>query len=195
MKNTTRIVGLSIGLAIVVFVSAALLLERTATAKFTPPQTSADSLGVNQPLEKVLNADGTLNLAAGFNGSLDARGWRMDYDTNGAPKFVKAATPLAPGDENWDQQFANSIGANGFVGALAVSGTDVYVGGYFVGIAGVQANNIAKWNGSSWSTLGSGVNSVVWALTASGSDLYVGGFFTTAGGASANYIAKWNGSV
>src|SRR6185503_4451417 len=94
------------------------------------------------------------------------------------------------------------IGANdGFAGvsALAVSGTNLYAGGYFTTAGSVFANCIAKWNGSSWSALGSGMNGRVGALEVSGSDLYAGGTFTMAtnsGGATVtvNRIAKWNGS-
>ena len=56
------------------------------------------------------------------------------------------------------------------------------------------ANRVAKWNGSSWSALGSGMDGRCLALAVSGSDLYAGGYFTTAGGSAANHIAKWNGS-
>src|SRR5256885_11868144 len=83
---------------------------------------------------------------------------------------------------------------NSNVSALAVSGSDLYAGGEFTTAGGSAANYIAKWNGSSWSALGSGMNSNVYALAASGSDLYAGGYFTTAGGSTANYIARWNGS-
>ena len=78
--------------------------------------------------------------------------------------------------------------------ALAISGTDVYAGGEFTAAGGVSANRIAKWNGTSWSTLGTGMNSEVRTLAVSGTDVYAGGFFTTAGGVSANSIAKWNGT-
>jgi hypothetical protein len=63
----------------------------------------------------------------------------------------------------------------------------------------ILADNIAKWNGSSWSRLGSGVNGDVLALetfddgTGAGPALYAGGAFVAAGGASANRIAKWDG--
>jgi hypothetical protein len=80
------------------------------------------------------------------------------------------------------------------LGALAVSGGDLYVGGYFTTAGGSAANCVAKWNGSSWSALGSGLGGTVSALAMSGSDLYVGGTFTTAGGSAANNVAKWNGS-
>jgi len=86
-----------------------------------------------------------------------------------------------------------AIGPN--VSALAVSGNDVYAGGYFTTAGSSPANYIAKWNGSSWSALGAGMNAQVNALAISGSDVYAGGDFTTAGGSAANYIAKWNGST
>jgi len=74
----------------------------------------------------------------------------------------------------------------------------VYAGGRFTTAGGVSATNIAKWDGSSWSGLGSGMtgdfNTSVYALAVSGSDVYAGGRFTTAGGSAANYIAKWDGS-
>ena len=89
------------------------------------------------------------------------------------------------------------FGDNGQVNALAVSGSDLYAGGEFTTAGGVSANNIAKWNGSAWSALGTGMNGVstVNALAVIGGDLYAGGYFTTAGGVRANNIAKWNGSV
>jgi hypothetical protein len=76
------------------------------------------------------------------------------------------------------------------VDALAVSGSDLYAGGYFTTAGSISAANIAKWNGSSWSALGSGMNSVVYALAVSGSDLYAGGYFTTAGGKVSAYVAQ-----
>jgi len=81
------------------------------------------------------------------------------------------------------------------VRALAVSGSDLYAGGYFTNAGGSTVNYIAKWNGSTWSPLGSGMNDWVYALAVSGSELYAGGQFTMAGGLAANCIAKWNGSA
>jgi hypothetical protein len=77
---------------------------------------------------------------------------------------------------------------------------ELYVGGKFTTAGGVSASNIAKWNGTAWSALGSGItgsntgsNSQVTSMAVYNGELYVGGDFTTAGGVSANYIAKWNG--
>jgi hypothetical protein len=84
---------------------------------------------------------------------------------------------------------------NSRVSALAVSGTNLYAGGWFTNAGGISANYIAQWDGSSWSALGSGMNNTVLALAVSGATLYAGGWFTTAGGVPANYIAKCEASA
>jgi len=82
---------------------------------------------------------------------------------------------------------------NNTVYALAVIGTDLFVGGNFTTAGGDSASRIAKWSDSGgWSALGSGLNGGVNALAVIGTDLYAGGLFTTAGGDSANCIAKWS---
>jgi hypothetical protein len=88
------------------------------------------------------------------------------------------------------------------VEALAVfddgGGPALYVGGTFATAGAVPASYIAKWDGSSWSALGSGMDLPVLALTVfddgSGAALYAGGNFTTAGGVAAQRIARWDGS-
>jgi hypothetical protein len=88
------------------------------------------------------------------------------------------------------------------VNALAVfddgSGSALYAGGQFTSAGDVEAANIARWNGTSWSALGLGADNSVLALCAfddgTGSALYAGGFFSNAGGAAASYIARWNGT-
>jgi hypothetical protein len=94
-------------------------------------------------------------------------------------------------DEDW---FSLGSGLNGIVRAMAVSGSNIFVGGDFSIAGGSNVNFVAKWDGSAWSSLGSGMNSNIFALAMSGSDLYAGGNFTVAGGVNANYIAKWNGN-
>ena len=86
--------------------------------------------------------------------------------------------------------------------ALAVSGSDLYVGGYFTQTADgsvTNLNHIAKYSGGAWSALANnGLNNEVLALAVSGSDLYVGGgFIGTDDGAVTNltYIAKYSGGA
>lgn len=88
--------------------------------------------------------------------------------------------------------------------ALAWDGSNLYAGGSFTQTCGnysacnsgnTTVNSVAKWDGSSWSTLGTGMNGTVYALAWDGNNLYAGGDFTTAGGVAASKIAKWNGST
>lgn len=92
------------------------------------------------------------------------------------------------------------LGLDNSVYALAISGTNLFVGGFFVTASNVDAstitaNSIAKWDGGHWSALGSGIGGSVRAMLVSGPNLYVGGFFTTAGGIGATNIARWDGST
>jgi hypothetical protein len=81
--------------------------------------------------------------------------------------------------------------------ALAVHGTDLYVGGFFFKAGNVDVRHIAKWDGTQWSTVGPGFNDNVQALAFAGNDLYAGGRFTKIWGAadSAKGIARWNGTA
>jgi len=115
--------------------------------------------------------------------------------------FTTAGGHTANQIARWDGNNWSALGSgvNSTVYALAASGSDLYAGGIFTTAAGfsgstITVNRIAKWDGSSWSSLGSGVDDIVNAVAVSGGDLYAGGWFKTAGGAPANYLAKWDGS-
>ncbi len=158
------------------------------------------------PVADILNGDGSVKL--GTNGSFDLSGFRMEYSPNGAPRF--AAIPAeAGGCTDWDDQFGLPNGLDGFVYAMAVIGSDLYLGGSFTGAGNVAANRLVKFNlaTNTWSALrngnGNGVNSDIYALAVVGTDLYVGGFFTSAnvGGngstpeVAANRVAKFDTSA
>ncbi len=97
------------------------------------------------------------------------------------PTPTPSPTPIAPplgdpGDENWAAAIG-ALGMNSWVVALAVDEDgNLYAGGGFTTAGGVAANRIAKWDGASWSALGSGMNGGVRALAVDGSgNLYAGG--------------------
>ena len=83
-------------------------------------------------------------------------------------------------------------GMNGRVWVLEVlddgSGPALYAGGEFTTAGGVSAIHVAKWDGTTWTALGSGLGTV-YALTVfddgGGPALYAGG---------ANFVVRWDGS-
>jgi hypothetical protein len=114
--------------------------------------------------------------------SLTVEVWQLDKVT----KWDGSSWSALPGTSKSDLKRT--------VHAIAVSGSDVYVGGDFTSIDGVSANRIAKWDGRRWSALGGGIsNGIVYAIAVSGPDVYVGGTFTAASGVKANRMAKWDG--
>jgi hypothetical protein len=73
---------------------------------------------------------------------------------------------------------------------------DVVAGGQFTAAGSVPVSCIARWNGTTWLSLGSGMNDNVFALaTMPNGTVIAGGQFTVAGGAGVNAIARWNGTA
>ncbi|HJW29990.1 MAG TPA: hypothetical protein VJ508_12200, partial [Saprospiraceae bacterium] len=155
------------------------------------------------PLEQLLNPDGTINTQSGFSGTLDPKGYRMAIDPQGTPRFTRVTESAAavPADTSWDDKFVYPGTEWLKVRAIAVSGTNVYVGGDFNYIHNIQANRIAKWDGSTWSELGLGLRAgfgnwaMVNAIAVSGGDVYVAGGFDTAGTVPAKNVARWDGTT
>jgi len=130
-----------------------------------------------------------------------------------AGDFTSVGNVAANRVAKWDGSSWAPLGSgmdfyNDSVYALTVfndgGGEALYAAGHFDFAGGMEANHIAKWDGSSWAALGSGmeylneVNARVNALTVfddgNGAALYAGGVFVAAGGVPANDIAKWDGS-
>ncbi|MSR64037.1 MAG: hypothetical protein EXS08_16565 [Planctomycetes bacterium] len=103
---------------------------------------------------------------------------------------------------SWLPTFGEQPATDGEVSALAVyddgGGPALYAAGKFLTAGSASAIRIAKWDGSSWSALGSGVDGMVETLAVYddglGPALYAGGHFTIAGGTFASGIARWDGT-
>ena len=124
--------------------------------------------------------------------------------------FTSMGGVTAVGIARWDGHTWASVGGgiqdvDRFPEAMAVfddgHGPALYVGGYFTSAGGVPANSLARWDGTSWSAVGSGLEagSLVLALAGfddgSGPALYVGGYIHSAGGVPVNNIARWDGAT
>ena len=73
---------------------------------------------------------------------------------------------------------------------------DIYLGGNFTDVGDVNGDYIVKWDGSTFTSLGTGLNGYCSDIKISPSgDVYVCGGFSLAGGvADTAYIAMWDGS-
>jgi len=158
----------------------------------------------HRSVASILRTDGSLR--PGAHGSFSPKGYRMVLGRHGAPRFVRAGA-AATGDTSWDDRFGLPGVQNGInvsqVNAIAVAGSDVYVGGIFTFAGDAPHSFIAEWDGQAWQNLSGGVTGApsgespeVDALAVSGTTLYVGGIFTAAhNGATAvtvNNVAAWN---
>ena len=93
-----------------------------------------------------------------------------------------------------------------FLTSLAVfddgqgGGPALYVAGSFEVASRVVVHNIARWDGTTWSSVGDGTNGAISRLlvfddgSGGGPALFAGGGFTEAGHTQVNGLAKWNGT-
>ncbi len=81
--------------------------------------------------------------------------------------------------------------------ALAISGTQVYVGGYFTRVGwpdGPATDYFAVWHTDTitWTTVNPGLKNYVDAVAVHGNDVYVGGGFYPAGSSNFDGLARWD---
>ncbi len=153
-------------------------------------------------------------VGSGTNGRIDAL--VVHHDGTGEALYLGGgftqAGPLSANNlARWSgaQYSPLASGVNARVWALASLPGDhpdqpaeLIAGGDFIVAGGMNAERLARWNGSVWSELGGGTNDTVRALAAidggpEGSRsprLYVGGNFSQAGGRPVNSIARWSRS-
>lgn len=90
------------------------------------------------------------------------------------------------------------MGFTDIIKSLAVYDGKLYAGGHFVGIGTAAVNDIAAWDGSTWSDVGGGVGGAtagVQSLLAAAGKLFVGGSFWTVNSVAANRAAAWDGNA
>lgn len=131
-------------------------------------------------------------IAAGRFANLDGRvttsvvRWRGSRWTTVGESF----TGTAPDDPE------NTFGTLALRALTTLPNGNIIAGGSFTAAGGIEAKNIALWNGATWTPLATGIDDDVYALaTLPTGDIIAGGQFATAGTAAARNIARWNGST
>lgn len=121
-------------------------------------------------------------------------------------EFDRVGSRMISGIMRWDgQQWQNMGGgvtdniANAapviYPHQMLVHDDALYVAGNFRYAGGVEVNGIARWNGQTWSGLGTGFNSTVYGIGIYQDTLYAGGDFTASGDVLLGRIAKWTGEA
>lgn len=154
-------------------------------------------IGTNSP-QASLQVDGTVRLTSLQNCNT------FDTDANGN---LSCGIDEGGASGLWEESFgagswsALGTGLNQVVLDSIIYNGDLIVSGMFTQAGGVAANRIARWDGTTWSPLGSGLQGCLWPGNDRGSslviyngELVVGGCFTDAGGVAVSNIAKWNGA-
>jgi trimeric autotransporter adhesin len=124
----------------------------------------------------------------GVNGSVYALTLDMDGHLIAGGDYTQTSTISSYSFiAKWNDSAWNNIGsvysAKGNEGVYALScdkNGNLYVAGKFSKVGSINANNIAKWNGVVWDSLGSGTDSTVYALACVGNNtVYAGGCIDT----------------
>jgi hypothetical protein len=139
----------------------------------------------------------------------------VERDPSPAPPrlHVAGAFTLAPGGvganriARYDSPGWSALGTGvtgGSVSGLRVfdegAGAQLFACGLFSQAGGVATGKVARWNGTSWSSVGGGVTGV-WAACmqvfddGAGPALFVGGNLLSGGGSPVGDVLRWNGSA
>lgn len=212
-----------------VLVMAVIGVDLFVGGTFTDVNNNGTSLTAADRVAKWDGSDwSALGVGSAGNGSI-ANGQVNELAVVGSDLYVggtftnlnNSGTSLSAADRiaKWDGSDWSALGSNGAgggslnntVSALAVIGTDLYVGGTFTdvnnsGTVLTAADRITKWDGSNWTALGVGAgvdgsiaSGSVTSLAAIGSAVYVGGSFTDVNNSgtvltNADRFTKWDGS-
>jgi hypothetical protein len=160
----------------------------------TPPDGAAPTQGLlkwnGTTWVSVAKFTGAVNTIGTFGGRLYVGGGFKTV--NGMP-----ANAIASFDgSSWSalgDGIAGSPTDSGTVQAMTYVNGDLYVGGHFTTAGASVVANIARWDGSTWSGLGSGVENLT-DLETDGTDLYAAGYNLYTIGTNIVRFARWDGS-
>jgi hypothetical protein len=119
--------------------------------------------------------------------------------------LTAAGRTLANRIARWDGTNWNDVGGGTMGGAVSANrvlaiaglGSDVYVGGTFTNVGGINVSNIAHWDGANWWSMGFGFDASVSVLAAVPGAVYAAGNFTNVVNPpfslTVNHIAMWDG--
>ncbi len=184
------------GLGITIFEVAALAV--LANGDLVAGGTFLQSGGASVQFTARWDGASWTQLGASTDGRVSCLLARRDGRLVAGGDFGTAGGSPASNIAQWDGSAWSPLGAGmgpgpfmSHVHALCeLQNGDVVAVGDFTTAGGVAANNIARWDGTSWSPLGAGTDRRTLAVAeVAGDHILVGGTFTTAGGLAATAAA------
>ncbi len=165
-------------------VSATITAQGTNWAAFTAPATG--SAGQKDIVIRSTSRGGK-TLAGAY--TVNPAGRIFGGGAAGGKKWQAAAEELVP-------KQVNARGANNTIYGLDYFGNNLYAGGSFTNIGGTNCFRVAQYDGTNWSSMGSGVVKIANVNCVKGANhgIYAGGYFTNIG--STNMLAggRWDGT-
>jgi len=95
---------------------------------------------------------------------------------------------------SWEKVLGGMYGGMGSVNKMLIYQNELYIAGGFHQSEGNIGNNIQRWDGSQWRTVGMGTNTTIYDMKIHKNELYIGGQFSYVDNIPAQRIAKWNGT-
>jgi len=132
---------------------------------------------------------GHINAMLVFQGQLYVAGFFQGSAGNTGNKIMKL------GPSGWEEVGGGIVGSNADIHAMAIHDGALYAGGIFDWVGdGVQAQNLARWDGQQWCGFGSNFHfGRVLAIGSLNDSLFIAGGFQYIDGVLVNGIAKWIG--
>ncbi len=182
---------LAVGLALI-----SLITAFSPARAVPPPLLLGDPAEFNPSLsvQTFLDAEGRIDLEAlrrsGYDGPLDMKGLCTRLNPRTGELIATPQSPLLtriPGDEYWAPGFGAPDpipGVDGSISCIAVYQGELIVGGDFYHAGGVDAEHIARWDGTSWISMPDAGIDQIFCATVYQDELVVGGHYG---------IRRWDG--
>lgn len=150
--------------------------------------------GGNPAADYITRFDGTSFHDVYGWGNATGAVFEITFDNNNN-LYIGGEFPMKIAKHNgtaWSTLDNFSVGSGSWVSEIDIFGSDIYIGGKFTDANGIaEADNIAKFDGNTWSAVAGGLNDEVYEIAIHGGEMYVGGAFTDAGGnVSADKLVK-----
>jgi hypothetical protein len=97
---------------------------------------------------------------------------------------------------DWHSMGSGVVQSSGLTEVLSMAATNgqVYIGGSFTYVGNAVCENVGRWDGANWNSMGSGPGGVVASLTARPDGIYAAGAQWTGSAYQGPFLERWDGT-